>query len=113
MRQAQESCKFCNYLSQTSLQIAQAGIVCYGVVLVGSLDITAGALIACVILSGRVLSPLVQAGSLLTKFNHALSAFKKIDELMQIESRDEKTKDFKAISLTNGEIKNAGTKFRY
>ena len=91
--------------SQTSLQIAQAGIVCYGVVLVGSLDITSGALIACVILSGRILSPLVQAGQLLTKFNHALSAFKKIDELMQTDSRDDLTKDFKAVSLDNGNIK--------
>ena len=91
--------------SQTSLQIAQAGIVCYGVVLVGSLDITSGALIACVILSGRILSPLVQAGQLLTKFNHALSAFKKIDELMQTDSRDDLTKGFKAVSLDNGDIK--------
>tara|TARA_B110000444_G_scaffold261018_1_gene310509 strand:+ start:7933 stop:9648 length:1716 start_codon:yes stop_codon:yes gene_type:complete len=102
---------FASTFSQTSLQIAQAGIVCYGVVLVGSLDITSGALIACVILSGRVLSPLVQAGQLLTKFNHALSAFKKIDELMQIESRDEKTNDFKAVSLLNGEIKIRGLSF--
>ena len=53
------------------------------VVLVGSLDITSGALIACVILSGRILSPLVQAGQLLTKLNHALSAFRKVDDLMQ------------------------------
>lgn len=90
--------------SQTSLQIAQAGIVCYGVVLVGSLEITSGALIACVILSGRVLSPLVQAGQLLTKFNHALSAFKKIDELMQTESRDERTENFKAVNLDSGNI---------
>lgn len=90
--------------SQTSLQIAQAGIVCYGVVLVGSLEITSGALIACVILSGRVLSPLVQAGQLLTKFNHALSAFKKIDELMQTESRYEKTQNFKAVNLDSGDI---------
>jgi len=90
--------------SQTSLQISQAGIVCYGVVLVGSLDITSGALIACVILSGRILSPLVQAGQLLTKFNHALSAFKKVDDLMQTKSRDDYTKDFKAIELSSGDI---------
>ena len=90
--------------SQTSLQVAQAAIVCYGVVLVGSLDITPGALIACVILSGRVLSPLVQAGQLLTKFNHALSAFKKIDDLMQTESRDEKTQNFKAVDIDLGNI---------
>jgi len=97
--------------SQTSLQIAQAGIVCYGVVLVGSLDITSGALIACVILSGRILSPLVQAGQLLTKFNHALSAFKKIDELMQTKSRDEATKDFKAVDLDTGNIAIKGLDF--
>ena len=40
---------------QTSLQITQASIVYWGC-LVGSLDITSGALIACVILSGRILS---------------------------------------------------------
>ena len=91
--------------SQTSLQISQAAIVCYGVVLVGSLEITSGALIACVILSGRILSPLVQAGQLLTKFNHALSAFKKVDELMQTDSRDDLTEEFKAVSLSDGDIK--------
>ena len=91
--------------SQTSLQVSQAAIVCYGVVLVGSLEITSGALIACVILSGRILSPLVQAGQLLTKFNHALSAFKKVDELMQTDSRDDLTEDFKAVNLDAGDIK--------
>tara|TARA_B110000008_G_scaffold279077_1_gene324778 strand:- start:14094 stop:15797 length:1704 start_codon:yes stop_codon:yes gene_type:complete len=90
--------------SQTGLQISQAAIVCYGVVLVGSLEITSGALIACVILSGRILSPLVQAGQLLTKLNHALSAFYKVNELMIIDSRDEKTKNYKASSITNGDI---------
>ncbi len=90
--------------SQTGLQISQAAIVCYGVILVGSLEITPGALIACVILSGRILSPLVQAGQLLTKMNHALAAFKKIDELMKTESRDDATEGYKATDLVNGEI---------
>tara|TARA_B100000963_G_scaffold194636_1_gene169320 strand:- start:13150 stop:14853 length:1704 start_codon:yes stop_codon:yes gene_type:complete len=90
--------------SQTGLQISQAAIVCYGVVLVGSLEITSGALIACVILSGRILSPLVQAGQLLTKLNHALSAFYKVNDLMMMDSRDEKTEDYKASSITDGNI---------
>ena len=42
--------------ASTGLQISQAGIVTYGVILVGSLEISAGALIACVILSGRILT---------------------------------------------------------
>ena len=90
--------------SQSALQVSQVAIVCYGVILVGSLEITPGALIACVILSGRILSPLVQAGQLLTKMNHALAAFTKIDELMKTESRDNKTEGYKATDLVNGEI---------
>lgn len=90
--------------SQTGLQASQAAIVCFGVVLVGSLDITPGALIACVILSGRILSPLVQAGQLLTKVNHALAAYSKVDELMSIKTRDEITSDYKATNITNGEV---------
>ena len=35
---------------------SHTAIVCFGVVLVGKLEITSGALIACVILSGRILS---------------------------------------------------------
>ena len=81
--------------SQTGLQISQAAIVCYGVVLVGNLDITAGALIACVILSGRILSPLVQAGQLLTKMNHAFSAYSKLDEIMKIKPETKKLKTIK------------------
>lgn len=90
--------------SQTGLQISQAAIVTYGVILVGSLKISAGALIACVILSGRVLSPLVQAGQLLTKLNNALAAYTKIDDLMSVETHDEKTRNQKAVSLSNGDI---------
>ena len=44
------------------LQISSTGIVVVGVFLVSNQSITTGALIACVILSGRVLSPLVQIG---------------------------------------------------
>ena len=90
--------------SQTGLQISQAAIVCYGVVLVGALKITSGALIAVVILSGRILSPLVQAGQLLTKMNHAFSAYRKVDELMKHDSRDEKTQSFKAVNINDGSI---------
>ena len=75
--------------SQSALQVSQVAIVCYGVVLVGRLEITSGALIACVILSGRILSPLVQAGQLLTRLNSATAAYSKVNELMTSETRDE------------------------
>jgi ATP-binding cassette subfamily C protein LapB len=98
---------------QTALQLSQVGIIVYGVILISSLDITQGALIACIILSGRTLSPLVQASQLLTRANGALSAYKKVDKLMSANSRDEKLEKSMAVKIDNGdvELKNLSFKF--
>jgi ATP-binding cassette, subfamily C, bacterial LapB len=90
--------------SQSALQISSAGIVCVGVILVSNQSITTGALIACVILSGRTLSPLVQIGQLLTKLNNTLISYRNIDKLMTDVSRDELTIDQKAVVLKNGKV---------
>jgi hypothetical protein len=88
----------------SSLQISMIGIVVVGVFLISSLKITTGALVACVILSGRVLSPLVQTGQLLTRFNSAITAFNNVDELMKEESRDEVLEGVKGVILDKGNI---------
>jgi ATP-binding cassette subfamily C protein LapB len=90
--------------SQSSLQISSAGIVCVGVILISNQSITTGALIACVILSGRTLSPLVQIGQLLTRLNNTLISYKNIDRLMTDVARDELTIDQKAVVLKNGKV---------
>lgn len=90
--------------SQSALQISSSGIVVVGVFLVASQSITTGALIACVILSGRILSPLVQIGQLLTKLNSTLIAYKNINKLMTDVSRDELTNDQKAVVINKGSI---------
>lgn len=89
---------------QTGLQISQVGIIVYGVVLISNLEISSGALIACVILSGRTLSPLVQAAQLLTRANFAFQAYKSVDKLMSSDSRDEKFVKNKSMSLKSGDI---------
>ena len=89
---------------QTALQISQTGIIVYGVVLISNLQISTGALIACVILSGRTLSPLVQAAQLLTRVNFAIESYKSVDELMSKEARDEKFEGLTTMSLKSGEL---------
>ena len=89
----------------TSLQVSMIGIVVVGVFLVSSLKITTGALIACVILSGRVLSPLVQTGQLLTRLNGGITAFINVNELMKEESRDETLQDVKGVIIDSGSVK--------
>tara|TARA_Y100000590_G_scaffold468339_1_gene650752 strand:+ start:4511 stop:6208 length:1698 start_codon:yes stop_codon:yes gene_type:complete len=89
----------------SSLQVSMIGIVVVGVFLISSLKMTTGALIACVILSGRVLSPLVQTGQLLTRLNGALNAFRNVNELMKEENRDETLQDIKGVIIDSGQIK--------
>ena len=91
--------------AQSSLQVSMIGIVVVGVFMISSLKMSTGALVACVILSGRVLSPLVQTGQLLTRLNGAMVAFKNVDKLMKEESRDELLKGVKGVILDNGSIK--------
>ena len=89
---------------QTGLQISQTAIIVYGVILISNLEISSGALIACVILSGRTLSPLVQASQLLTRANFAIASYKNVNSLMDSEARDEKFDDLVAVSLGSGNL---------
>ena len=89
---------------QSALQISQVGIIVYGVLLIASLEISQGALIACIILSGRTLSPLVQASQLLTRINTALASFKKVDSIMNTEARDEILDESMGVIVETGNL---------
>ena len=69
--------------AQTGQQISQVGIVAYGVILIAKADMTMGSLIACVILSGRVLAPLGQITNLIGRLNQAIVAYKNLSELLK------------------------------
>ena len=55
-------------------------------------------------MSGRTLSPLVQASQLLTRANLALAAYRKVDTLMKTSSRDEVHGDTMGVKIDNGDI---------
>jgi ATP-binding cassette subfamily C protein LapB len=69
--------------SQLGQQASQVGIVVYGVVLITQGNLSMGSLIACVILSGRTLSPLGQVSSLLGRLNQSINAYKNLNEIMK------------------------------
>ena len=95
---------FATTFAQTAVASSQTFIIFFGVFLIASTDLTMGALVACVILSGRTLSPLVAVGGILTKINSALASFKKIDALMTVEAKDENFSDDNVIILDKGNI---------
>ena len=63
-------------------QLAQVMIIFYGVFLIQDGEVTMGALIAAVILSGRTLAPLTQLASALSRANGARQAFRSLNAIM-------------------------------
>jgi len=63
-------------------QVVSVFIVIVGVYLISEGDLSMGALIACVILSGRAMGPLAQVAGLMTRFGQSKQALQQLDELM-------------------------------
>jgi len=99
--------------AQTGQQLCQVGIVAYGVLLIAEGSLTMGSLIACVILGGRTLAPLAQITGLISRYSQAKSAYQALDQMFQLEDREEQAKDFIRRSDCNGELEFRGTTLAY
>lgn len=75
-----------NYTSASMQQISYAGIVVAGAWAVIQGHMTMGALIACSILSGRILAPILQLPSLLVQHAHAKAAIEGLEKIYDIET---------------------------
>ncbi len=88
-------------------------IVVYGAFLASSGAITAGGLIACVILSGRVIAPLAQFAQMITRFNQSKSALIRLDELMLTPVERDGTEGYVSRPNLKGHIEFKDVSFRY
>lgn len=94
-------------------QAAQVSIVVYGVFLVGDGIISMGAMIACVILTGRTLAPLAQLAQTMTRINQARTSFRAIDQLMQLPSERPSGRHYLSRPRLEGRISLEDVSFRY
>tara|TARA_R110002096_G_scaffold426421_1_gene636179 strand:- start:70964 stop:72718 length:1755 start_codon:yes stop_codon:yes gene_type:complete len=97
----------------TAQQVAQIGIVAVGFVLIMKGELSMGALIACVIISGRCLAPLGQLANLLTRYNHAKTAYGALDKLMAEPSEDVSGRDFIRRAVMKGKVEFKNVSFKY
>jgi ATP-binding cassette subfamily C protein LapB len=95
---------FSTTFAQSGIAASQTFIVFFGIFLIASTDLTMGALVACVILSGRTLSPLAQLSGILNRFSSATAAFRRIDALMEEVAREETVSTETATVLDAGKI---------
>ncbi|CAH1042099.1 type I secretion system permease/ATPase [Halomonas sp. TD01] len=94
-------------------QAAQVSIVVYGVFLVGDGVISMGAMIACVILTGRALAPLAQLAQTMTRINQARTSYRALDQLMNMPSERPAGRHYLSRSSLEGKISLQDVSFRY
>ena len=94
-------------------QTASVAIVLYGMYLVADGSLTIGGLIACVILSGRALSPIGQVANLLARYHQAGGALKTIDRLMEKTVERPPYKNFLHRPEIEGKIEFKNVSFEY
>ena len=99
--------------TQFGQQVSQVVMVVYGVFLIADGSLTMGQLIACVILSGRVMAPLAQLTGLLGRMNSALSAYRALDEILGGVSEEEARTDQVERPSMEGSVEFRNVTFTY
>lgn len=94
-------------------QVSQVGVVVIGVFLVGAGELTTGALIASVILTGRAMGPLGQVAALLSRINGAHASYKSLNELMSRQVETDPQRDYLARPNLRGKIEFREVSFSY
>ncbi len=94
-------------------QLASVGIVFVGVFLISDGELTQGSLIACVILSGRIMGPLAQISGLMTRLNQSREALVQLDDLMKKPVERPADKHFISLSHIAGRVEFRDVIFGY
>lgn len=94
-------------------QLASVVVVIIGVFLIADGKLSMGALIACVILSGRAMAPLSQIAGLLTRLQQSREALNQLDALMKKEVERPAGKHFITLSDIKGRVEFRDVIFHY
>ena len=92
--------------------ISYAGVVILGVGLIAERELTMGGLIACSILAGRAIAPLAQISQLLSRMTSTRTAYRQINEMMQMPSEGPEGEALK-LSGVEGKIEFRNVGFKY
>lgn len=94
-------------------QLVSVFVVIVGVFLIKEGDISMGALIACVILSGRAMAPLAQIAGLLTRMHQSAEGLRQLDVLMKKDVERPAGKHFISMPSIQGKVEFRDVLFHY
>ncbi|MBR9884669.1 type I secretion system permease/ATPase [Marinobacterium lacunae] len=94
-------------------QLASVLLVIGGVYLIMEQELSLGALIACVILTGRAIAPMAQVASLIIQYEQSAKALKTLDEIMSLPVEREEGKHFVHRPNLDGNVEFRNVSFNY
>ncbi|MAY41480.1 MULTISPECIES: type I secretion system permease/ATPase [unclassified Neptuniibacter] len=94
-------------------QLTSVGIIITGVYLISEHEMTMGALVACVMLSGRAISPMSQVANLVISYHQASTALKGLNEIMEMPSERTEGQKFVYRDELKGAIEFKDVSFVY
>jgi ATP-binding cassette subfamily C protein LapB len=101
------------YLTAFVQQLVSVVIVIYGVYLIADAQISMGALVATVLLSGRAMAPLSQVAGLLTRLHQSSESLKQLNDLMKKPVERPEGKHFISMPGIDGKIEFRDVLFHY
>ncbi len=109
--------RFWALIAQSGTGFVQAAVsivtVVWGVYLISSGDITMGALIAAMMLSGRVLAPLANVANTLTRLRQTLHSYKILNDVMTTETERKPGRTYINKAIASGSVQFKAVSFRY
>lgn len=109
--------RFWALIAQSATGFVQAsvsiGIIIWGVYLISSGDITMGALIAAMMLSGRALAPLANVANTLTRLRQTMHSFTILNTIMETETERKPGRTYINKRVTSASVEFKGVDFRY
>jgi ATP-binding cassette subfamily C protein LapB len=101
------------HFTMVSTLLVTVGIVVVGVYTIQAGDMTTGALVACVLLSGRIMAPLGQVAALLVRYDQTKLAFNALHQLMTTEEERPSERKLVHKPHLDGAIEFEGVAFTY
>ncbi|MEH6585116.1 MAG: type I secretion system permease/ATPase [Halioglobus sp.] len=100
-------------VTQWSQQMVTMFVIVTGVYLITAGELSMGGLIACSMLSGRIMAPFGQLAGLITQYHNAEIALKSLDEVMDKPVERPEGAQFISREMFNGEIEFKNVSFSY
>lgn len=94
-------------------QLASVAVVVVGVFLIANAKLSMGALVACVILTGRAMAPLSQVAALLTRLHQSREGLTQLNELMKRPVERPAGKHFISMPSVRGKVEFQDVIFHY